>query len=106
MSGKDREIEAAKDLPMAGTRIDECAVWLIPEFLGKSQRLFHTAGRIECAGMRSRREENRLKRDQTAQMVALNQSFEPCQVFSVVGRIFAVGIDQHIHVKKDHEVAP
>ena len=44
--------EAAEDFPMAGTRIDECAVRLITELLSKCQGFLHAAGRIEHAGMR------------------------------------------------------
>ena|GEM_PF-6039582 len=44
--------ELTEDFPMTRAWIDERAVRLITEFLGKRQRLLHAAGRIEHAGMR------------------------------------------------------
>lgn len=44
--------KAAEDFPMTRSRIDDRAVRLIAEFLGKGQSLVHAAGRIEDTGMR------------------------------------------------------
>ena len=43
---------------------------------------------------------------QSIRLLRLNQCLEPGQVFSMMERIFSVGIDQHIHIKKNHEAVP
>lgn len=99
--------QVTKDVPVAGTRIDDRARRLVTQLYCERQGFVHAAWRIEHVRVSDDSQEAAQHQiGQAVGIVRVDQVFKPFAIWMMVRRILTVGVDEHIDVKKNHEAVP
>lgn len=99
--------QPGEDFPMARPRSHHRTVRLLTEFLGEGEGRAHQTGRVEDLRMGHDPEKPaEHKIGKAVGLIGINQILEPREVVAMVQGVLTVGIDEHVDIKKHHQVLP